>query len=66
MVEDDDTTILIAEKDMKELGFQAYGTPDSTLMIPDNGVELSISGTCGSQRGNGVGKKLMNEGYRIR
>ncbi|MGH4122758.1 MAG: GNAT family N-acetyltransferase [Clostridium sp.] len=65
MVEDDDTTILIAEKDMKELGFQAYGPADSTLMTPDNGVELSISGTCGSQRGNGVGKKLMNEGYRI-
>lgn len=34
-------------------------------MTPDNGVELSISGSCGSQRGNGVGKKLMNEGYRI-
>lgn len=65
MVEDDDTTIIIAEKDMNKLGFQAYELADLTLMTPDNGVELSISGTCGSQRGNGVGKKLMNEGYRI-
>jgi len=65
MVEDDCTTILIAEKDMKELGFQAYASVDSTLMTPDNGVELSIAGTCGSQKGRGVGKRLMNEGYRI-
>jgi ribosomal protein S18 acetylase RimI-like enzyme len=65
MVEDDDAMILIASKDMKELGFQAYGPADSVLMAPDDGVELSVAGTYGSQRGSGVGKRLMNEGYRI-
>jgi ribosomal protein S18 acetylase RimI-like enzyme len=65
IVEDSDATILIAVKNMKELGFQAYWPTTSDLMAPDDGVELSIAGTIYSQMRSGVGKKLMNEGYRI-
>jgi len=65
LVEDNDSTILIAEKDTKELGFQVYDPITPDLMAPDDGVELSIAGTYSSQRGRGVGKKLMNEGFRI-
>lgn len=65
LVEDNDTTILIAVKDMNELGFQAYSTITSELMAPDDGVELSIAGTYYSQMGKSIGKKLMNEGCRI-
>jgi len=65
LVEDDDSTILIAEKNMKELGFQVYEPITPDLMSPDDGVELHIAGTHYSQRARGIGKKLMNEGYRI-
>jgi ribosomal protein S18 acetylase RimI-like enzyme len=34
-------------------------------MAPDYGVELSIAGTYYSKMGSGVGKKLMNESYRV-
>lgn len=64
-VEDDDATVLIATKDTKELGFQAYWTIISDLMSPDDGVELSVAGTYPSEMGSGIGKKLMNEGYKI-
>lgn len=64
-VEDNDAMIFIAEKELKGLGFQAYWPITPDLMVPDNGVELSIAGTYYSQMGNGVGKKLMNEGHRI-
>ncbi|MCH1624428.1 GNAT family N-acetyltransferase [Ferdinandcohnia quinoae] len=65
IVEEDDPTCLIASKDMKEVGFQVYDQINTDLMTPDNGVELSIAGTSDSQMGKGVGKRLMNEGYRI-
>jgi GNAT superfamily N-acetyltransferase len=64
-VEDDEATILLSIKDMKELGFQAYWPITKDLMAPDNGIELAIAGTYNSQMGSGVGKKLMNEGYRV-
>ncbi len=64
-VEENDAMIFIAEKEMKGLGFQAYWPSTPDLMAPDDGVELSIAGTYYSQMGSGVGKKLMNEGYRI-
>ncbi|EQB86172.1 GNAT superfamily N-acetyltransferase [Clostridium punense] len=65
IVEDDDATVVIATKDMKEVGFQVYGTINSDLMSPDDGVELSIAGTYSSEMRSGIGKKLMNEGYKI-
>lgn len=65
IVEDEDATVLIAKKDIKELGFQVYETINSDLMSPDDGIELSIAGTYPSEMGRGVGKKLMNEGYKI-
>lgn len=65
IVEDENATVLIAKKDMKEVGFQVYETINSDLMSPDDGVELSIAGINPSEMGNGIGKKLMNEGYKI-
>lgn len=62
---DDEAMIIIAEKDMEELGFQVYEPITSDLMAPDDGVELSIAGIYPSQMRSGVGKKLMNEGSRI-
>lgn len=65
IVEEDDETVLIATKDMEELGFQDYCSITPDLMAPDNGIELSTAGTYSSQMGRGVGKKLMNEGCRF-
>ncbi len=65
IVDDDEAMIIIAEKDMEELGFQVYEPITSDLMAPDDGVELSIAGIYPSQMRSGVGKKLMNEGSRI-
>lgn len=65
IVDDDEAMIFIAEKDMKGLGFQGYWPATKDLMSPDGGVELSIAGTYYSQSGSGVGKRLMNECYRI-
>ncbi|WP_042474757.1 GNAT family N-acetyltransferase [Bacillus ndiopicus] len=65
IVEGNDETCLIAIKDMKELGFQVYYPSMSNLMTPDNSVELSVAGTYDVQMGKGIGKKLMNEGYRL-
>lgn len=64
-VEEDDVIILIAEKDMKELGFQEYEVITPDLMTPDDGIELCTAGTYYSQMGSGIGKKLMNEGCKI-
>lgn len=64
LVEEDDI-VLIAEKDMKELGFQDYEIYTPNLMTPDDGIELCVAGTYYSQMGSGIGKKLMNEGCRI-
>jgi ribosomal protein S18 acetylase RimI-like enzyme len=50
---------------MKEVGFQIYETITPDLMTPDNGIELSVAGTYPLQMRNGIGKKLMNEGYRM-
>lgn len=65
IVEDDDSMIFIAEQDGQELGFQVYEHISSGLMVPDDGVELSIAGIYPSQMRSGVGKKLMNEGIRF-
>lgn len=62
---DGDDIVLIAEKDMEELGFQDYEITAPNLMTPDNAVELCVAGTFPSQMGMGIGKKLMNEGCRI-
>ena len=64
-VEDGDMTVLLAEKDGEELGFQIYEAASSGLMLPDGGVELSVAGTYPCRMGSGVGKKLMNEGCAL-
>lgn len=65
LVEEEDVMIFIAEKHMKEIGFQEYEIITPNLMSPDDGIELCIAGTHYSQMGKGIGKKLMNEGCRI-
>lgn len=65
IAEDDEAMIIIAEKDMKELGFQVYEPITSDLMAPDDGVELSIAGIYPSKMRSGIGKKIMNEGSRM-
>lgn len=62
---DNETTIFIAEKDKKEFGFQEYEAATPNLMIPDDGVELNIAGVYSSQMNSGIGKKLMNESYKV-
>lgn len=34
-------------------------------MSPDDVIELCVAGTYSFHMGSGIGKKLMNEGYRI-
>lgn len=65
IVDDDEALALLAEKDNKPAGFQAYWPINSDLMIPDGAIELSVAGTLPMYRGSGVGKKLMNEGIKI-
>ena len=64
-VEDGDMTILLAEKDGEELGFQLYETAAPGLMSPDGGAELNVAGTYPCRMGTGVGKKLMDEGCSL-
>lgn len=64
LVEEDDI-VLLAEKDMQELGFQVYENITPNLMTPDDVIALDVAGTYSSQMGSGIGKKLMNEGCRI-
>lgn len=65
LVEDTDVTILLAERDGKELGFHLYGDAAPGLMSPDGGAELCVAGTYPSHMGSGIGKKLMNEGCAL-
>lgn len=65
LVEEQDDIVLVAEKDMKVIGFQDYEIVSPSLMTPDNAVVLDIAGINYSQMGSGIGKKMMNEGCRI-
>lgn len=65
VIEESDETCIIAIKDKRGLGFQEYCPVSANFMTPDNAIELSVAGTHYSQMGKGVGKKLMNEGYRM-
>ena len=65
LVEDNNATVFIAEKDMRQLGFQVYDEVAPSLMTPDNVVELSVAGVDPSHMGGSIGKKLMNESCRI-
>lgn len=64
-VEDDDMTVLLAEKDGEELGFQLYEAAVPGLMSPDDCVELSVAGTDPRRMKTGVGKTLMNAGCSL-
>jgi len=65
LAEDKDTTVLLAIDGSTALGFQEYEPCEVSLMAPDNAVDLCTAGTYPSHTGKGVGRGLMNEGYRI-
>lgn len=64
-VEDGEMTILLAEQDGEELGFQIYEAAAPGLMSPDGSAELSVAGTYPCRMGMGIGKRLMNEGCAL-
>ncbi|SFB20239.1 MULTISPECIES: GNAT family N-acetyltransferase [unclassified Bacillus (in: firmicutes)] len=65
IVNDEEATVILAEKNGEVVGFHAYWPQDPGLMAPDKAVELSVAGTLASEMGTGVGKALMDEGYKI-
>ncbi len=65
LVEDEENTVLLAEKDGDTLGFLVYRRNDPALMLPDDSVELCVAGTVRTQMGRGVGKGLMDAGCRM-
>ena len=64
LVNDEDSTILLALKDGEGIGFQVYEPCGTGLMLPEKGAELGIAGTFPEHSGKGIGKKLMNEGCK--
>ncbi|MCE5236284.1 MAG: GNAT family N-acetyltransferase [Clostridiaceae bacterium] len=64
-VEDGGMTVLLAEKDGRELGFQIYEAAAAGPMSPDGGMDLCVAGTYPGGMGAGIGKKLMNEGCAL-
>lgn len=64
-VEDGNITILLAEQNGEELGFQIYEPASPGLMSPNDCVELSVAGTDFHRMKTGVGKKLMNTGCSL-
>lgn len=62
ILEESGLVVLLAEKHGEEQGFQIYETAAPSLMSPDNSTELSVTGTYPCRMGEGIGKKLMNEG----
>jgi GNAT superfamily N-acetyltransferase len=67
LLQDDDCTMWLAERDGEVLAFQGYFTvtADPTIMInPENCVELSIAGTKMEARGTGLGTALTQHGLK--
>lgn len=65
LLEDEDCTMWLAERDGQVLGYQAYFTvePDITdLTQPNNCIELGIAGTKPDARGSGIGSALTQHG----
>jgi ribosomal protein S18 acetylase RimI-like enzyme len=60
LVDDEECLAFICEKDGKALGFIEYEYMSSSLMNPDQAIELSTAGSLPDQRTKGVGKKLAN------
>jgi len=64
-LQDQDTTVFLAEGDGETLGFHMYETASPGIMTPDHAVELCVAGTVRSHMGRGIGKKLMNAGVNM-
>ncbi|MEO1438850.1 MAG: GNAT family N-acetyltransferase [Chloroflexota bacterium] len=67
LIEDPAWTLWLAEKDSQIVGYQGYAVNEydpTSPMIPENCIELSISGTVATARGSGVGRALTAHGLR--
>ena len=64
-LEDQDTVVLLAEKDGEAVGFHMYDTASPGIMTPDDAVELCVAGTLPGYRRCGVGQSMMNAGCRM-
>lgn len=62
---DEDSVILIAEKNNEVLGFHLYERSDSSISIPKNCIELEVGATKESQRGSGVATALIHHGLKM-
>ena len=61
-LEDQDTVVLLAEKNGEAAGFHMYGSASPSIMTPDHAVELCVAGTLQCHRRCGVGQSLMDAG----
>lgn len=67
LIEDDECTMWLAERDGEVLGYQAYFTVETdprVLINPKNCVELSVAGTKTEARGTGIGLALTQYGLK--
>jgi len=62
LVDENEVIVFIAEKEKQAIGYSIYEPIESNLMIPEDSIELSLSGVFPHVSGQGVGKALMNQG----
>ena len=65
LLQDEECTMWLAERDGQVLGYQGYFTVEqdtSLLTNPNNCIELGIAGTISNARGQGIGTALTQHG----
>jgi ribosomal protein S18 acetylase RimI-like enzyme len=65
LVNEEDTIVLLAEKNHDIIGYHNYEPITKSLMHPDKSIELSVAGTYPKYRGQGAGKNLMNKAVLV-
>ena len=64
-LQDQDTVVLLAEKDGEAVGFHMYIAASPSIMAPDRSVQLVVAGTVQGHRRSGIGQSLMDAGCRM-